>query len=416
MKKNIYALLVGIDKYPLPVTPLQGCVNDVIAIKKYLRSHIKTQGWELHLKVLQNEQATRQAIIDGFRQHLHQADNNDVVFFYYSGHGSQEPAPPEFWHLEPDKLNETLVCYDSRLPEGRDLADKELAFLIWEISQNNPHITLILDCCHSGSGTKDPLQQNAVRQYKKDNRLRCADDFIFAPQQIYNLISSDKQPSGWNLSAAARHILLASCQDKQTAKEYNANGQHRGAFCYFLTETLNKAKGNLTYTDLFKQTTALVRNQIKDQSPQLEAIETKDLHQLFLCGAIIQKHHYYTVSYDQKYGWVIDGGAVHNIPPVSDKQTTQLALFPIETQDLHKISNTITQAQVTEVLPQLSKIKINSEQQLNRYQTYKAIVTNLPLPPKTVSFEGNPPFLKCPDFATTLNNSVVYGTNNCICI
>ena len=29
MASNIYALLVGIDKYAFPITPLEGCVNDV---------------------------------------------------------------------------------------------------------------------------------------------------------------------------------------------------------------------------------------------------------------------------------------------------------------------------------------------------------------------------------------------------
>lgn len=395
MKKNIYALLVGIDKYPMPVSSLQGCVNDVTAIEKYLETRIKTEGWELHLQILQNEEATREAIIDGFRQHLCQADANDVAFFYYSGHGSQEPAPPEFWHLEPDKLNETLVCYDSRLEGGWDLADKELAFMVSEVGQRNPHITLILDCCHSGSGTKDPIQKTAVRQYKRDKRLRPLDSFIFSPEEIQNLISSNRQASGWNLPRV-RHILLASCQDRQTAKEYHANGQHRGAFCYFLTETLNKTKGNLTYRDLFKQTSASVRNKVKDQSPQLEAIETKDLDQLFLGGAINEKYHYYTLSYDKKDGWVIDGGAIHGIPPVNGKETTQLALFPIETQgkDLRKLSNKIAHAQVTKVLPQLSKVEISGitnfdGKKIDQYQTFKAVIINLPLPPKTVSFEGD---------------------------
>lgn len=52
-----------------------------------------------------------------------------MALFYYSDHGLQENAPPEFWNFEPDRLNETLVCYDSQLPGGWDLADKELAQL-----------------------------------------------------------------------------------------------------------------------------------------------------------------------------------------------------------------------------------------------------------------------------------------------
>ncbi len=390
MTRNIYALLVGIDNYPAPVSPLKGCINDVIAIEEYLRSRVKTEGWNLHLKTLKDEQATRQAIIDNFRQHLCQANSNDVALFYYSGHGSREPAPPEFWHLQPNRLNETLVCYESRLPGGWDLADKELAKLISEVAQKNPHMTLIFDCCHSGSGTRDPFQETAVREYATDERSRPLDSFIFSPEEIQNLISSDKQTSGWNLPRG-QHILFASCQDSETAKEYRADGEHRGAFCYFLTQTLQQTQGNLTYRDLFKRTNALVRSKIKQQSPQLEAIDTRDLDQLFLGGAISDRHPYYTVSYHKQYGWVIDGGAVHGVPRRDGSETMHLALFSIETQgqDLRKLSNKIGEAQVTEVLPQLSKVTISNVTNLDQEQTFKAVITSLPLPPKGVRFAGD---------------------------
>ena len=390
MTRNIYALLVGIDNYAAPVNPLQGCVNDVKAIAQYLETRVQTEGWNLHLKTLQDEQATRQGIIDGFREHLCQASSNDVALFYYSGHGSQEQAPREFWHLEPDRLDETLVCYDSRLQGGWDLADKELAKLISEVAQKNPHITLILDCCHSGSGSRDPLLETAVRQYTTDERVRPLDSFIFSPEEIRDLIASDKQASGWNLPRG-KHILFASCQDSETAKEYNADGEHRGAFCHFLTQTLKQTPGNLTYRDLFKQTNALVRSKIKQQSPQLEATHTKDLDQFFLGGAICDRHPYYTVSYHKQYGWVIDGGAVHGVPRRNNEETMHLALFPIETQakDLRLLSNKIAEAKVTEVLPQLSKVEISSKYNDKKEQTFKAVITSLPLPPKTVRFEGD---------------------------
>jgi pimeloyl-ACP methyl ester carboxylesterase len=351
---------------------------------------VKTEGWNLHLKTLKDEQATRQAIIDNFRQHLCQANSNDVALFYYSGHGSREPAPPEFWHLQPNRLNETLVCYESRLPGGWDLADKELAKLISEVAQKNPHMTLIFDCCHSGSGTRDPFQETAVREYATDERSRPLDSFIFSPEEIQNLISSDKQTSGWNLPRG-QHILFASCQDSETAKEYRADGEHRGAFCYFLTQTLQQTQGNLTYRDLFKRTNALVRSKIKQQSPQLEAIDTRDLDQLFLGGAISDRHPYYTVSYHKQYGWVIDGGAVHGVPRRDGSETMHLALFSIETQgqDLRRLSNKIGEAQVTEVLPQLSQVTISNVTNLDQEQTFKAVITSLPLPPKGVRFAGD---------------------------
>src|SRR5579883_2425573 len=176
MAQKIYALLVGIDTYHSPVRSLQGCVNDITAIETYLRQRIATdKKWELVENSvvpwkLTNDLATRQAIIDGFLQHLCKADSEDVVLFYYSGHGSYETAPEVFRNQERDGKIETLVCYDSRTPGGRDLADKELSYLIEQVAKNNPHILIILDSCHSGTATRDP--EVVERQINPDGKVR----------------------------------------------------------------------------------------------------------------------------------------------------------------------------------------------------------------------------------------------------
>jgi hypothetical protein len=148
MSRTVYALLVGIDRYPRPIPPLHGCVNDIRAIEALLRERVSGGEFALDALVLTDAAATRQALIDGFRQHLGQAGRDDIALFYYSGHGSQEQAPPEFWTIEPDHLDETLVCYDSRQPDRYDLADKELSKLIAELAAKQPQIVIVLDCCH----------------------------------------------------------------------------------------------------------------------------------------------------------------------------------------------------------------------------------------------------------------------------
>ena len=168
MSRTIFVLFVGIDAYPAPVNRLSGCVNDVTRMRDLLAARVSGADDRFVPLVLANEQATRQGIIDAWRSHLGQAGPDDVALFYYSGHGSQENAPPEFWDFEPDRLNETLVCHDSRLPGGWDLADKELAQLISEVAANGPHFAVILDCCHSGSGTRDAGGDVTPRQQMAD--------------------------------------------------------------------------------------------------------------------------------------------------------------------------------------------------------------------------------------------------------
>ena len=394
MTRNLYALLVGIDKYQDPVRPLKGCVNDITATAEYLQERVKKDQYQLHLQILKDQEATRPAIIDGFRKHLCNAQSNDIVLFYYSGHGAQEEAPEAFWHIEPDQLNETLVCYDSRSVGGWDLADKELAKLIAEVSAKNPHITIILDCCHSGSGTKNPFQETGVRLSDTDKRKRQPKDYIFKLEELEQLsdLSSAEAHSIRRKLPKGRHILLGACQDSQLAKEYAQEGQQRGAFSYFLMNTLQQANGKLTYRDLFNRTKAIIGSQVLNQSPQLEVNTSGDENQFFLDGAITERTPYFTVSHHKKYGWVIDGGAVHGVQKPSNDETTLLALFPFDANidDLREPSNSVGEAKITQVLPQLSQLEISGIESLNsdKNKTFKAVITSLPLPPLGVYFEG----------------------------
>jgi pimeloyl-ACP methyl ester carboxylesterase len=285
------------------------------------------------------------------------------------------------------------VCYDSRNEGSWDLADKELAKLIAEVSEKNPHIAVIMDCCHSGSGTRGDLDSEmAVRRAPIDQRQRPLESFIFSPAEVEQLSAFQnpiENPSGWTLPKG-RYVFLSACRDVEEAREYSTDGQRRGTFSYFLLDALNKANGSLTYRDLFKRTNALVRSKATAQSPQLEATVSSDLDQPFLGGAIAPRTPYFTVSLHRDYGWVIDGGAVHGVPQPAAGQTTVLALFSFDTssEQLRQPSAAVGEAEVLEVMPQLSKINLKGVANPHPEMTFKAIVTSLPLPPMGVWLEG----------------------------
>ncbi len=405
MAKNIYALLVGIDNYhPAsnpPVRSLAGCINDIKAIETYLRDRIdKVSEWTLVEPrdvpwILTNEQATRHAIINGFQQHLCKADSEDVVLFYYAGHGSQQKVPEAFSHLELDQYNETLISYDSRTNDNWDIADKELAYLISQVSKNNPHTVVILDCCHSGTGTRDV---ETVRQAASDGRQRPWDSFIFANDSVAlnELASINNQDNLIKLQGfKGNHIAIAACRSNEKAKEYiGEDGQPRGAFSYFLTETLKKTNGGISYRDLVRNVSALAIGQLKEQSPQIEATNTEELNQPFLGGAIGERPQYFTLSYNKKYSsWVIDSGALHGIPKSSKGGDTLLAIFPLgsSTEELHQLNNAIAEAKVTQVLPARSKVEIICDRNrgLSENQAYWAVITSVPLAPLKVYIQGD---------------------------
>lgn len=379
---SLYALLVGINDYPQPVPCLRGCINDIDMLAGYLQDRGATEQIQLHIRTLKNNEATRQGIVQAFREHLGQAQAGDYVLFAYSGHGSQEDAPPELWHLEPDRLNETLVCWDSRLENNWDLADKELAKLIAEVAEKGPKITVILDCCHSGSGSR-PLN---TRYVEPDRRRRPIESYLWAA-------GTDTRSAEAPLKSMpqGRHVLLAACRDLETAKENFA--KKRGAFSYFLLETLSQAAGNLSYREVFKRTHALITAQVPNQTPQLEATDPDDLDLPFLgigkASANRRRQAYFTVSYNPDYGWIIDAGELLGIPTPTPQETTQLALFPFDHTDAPSLADAIGTASVVEVLPQLSRIQITGLPSLREGEVYRAIATSMPLAPMGVVLTGD---------------------------
>lgn len=393
MSRVIYALLVGIDEYPNPRHRLYGCVNDVRAIETYLREQVAEQPeFKLNARALLNDKARREDIVSGFRDHLSQAGAGDVVLFYFSGHGSQERAPVEFWHLEPDRLDETLVCWDSRTIGGWDLADKELSKLISELADRQPHVAVVLDCCHSGSGTRAPLQDTAVRRIPADRRQRPLESFLSSVEEAEALASSrsvNNRPTGWKF--AGRHVLLAACRDHQEAREYHGGGQARGAFSFFLVDTLQKSGGPVTYRELFARTNALVRSRVDDQSPQLESIDHARLDTVFLDGAVSGSAPTFTISHDQTEGWVVDAGAAHGFPEPTASETIVLSVFPFASRadQLAAEANAIGIAEVSEVMPVRSRVRLQGVDTLASNQVFKGIISTLPLPRLGVRLEGN---------------------------
>ncbi|MEM6500281.1 MAG: caspase family protein [Cyanobacteria bacterium P01_C01_bin.89] len=391
MTRKIYPLLVALDLYdPSSRVPsLSGCVTDIESIELYLREQVAGDDWELvEPRVLKNEQATRDGVIAGFQEFLGQATENDVALFYYAGHGAQERAPEEFLPLEPDGMNETLVCYDSRTTTGRDLADKELRYLIAQVAQKNPHILVLMDCCHSGGGTRDVAE--GTRQGPADDRVRPLSSYLFAQDLAFlqDLNSEGNLPEG-------RHVVLSACRDYQLAKECRGeDGKAHGAFSYYLLETLQRSQGKMSYRELIRNLNALVSSKQRDQSPLIYATNGEDLSLSFLGGAASSEvSDGFTLTYsDRDRTWFIDGGAVHGVPKPSGDQTTMLAVMPVDVpaEESRSLSHAVARLKVIRVMGNRSQVEITEgEDKLYKRASYRAIVTSTPLRPLMVFFKAD---------------------------
>lgn len=400
MTRTIYALLVGINDYLGGVTGLSGCVNDVKRMTEFLNLRIQDGEFELRPLVLTSGddptevKPTRQAVIDGFRTHLGQAGPGDVALFYYSGHGSQEKTPPELWHLEPDYLDETIVCYDSRTDGSWDLADKELGLLIAEVAQKKPHIVVILDSCHSGSGTRAPAEPG-VRLAPSDKRERPLDSIEgFDRLQKQRAIQPDQQASGdWLVLPEGKHVVLSACRAEEVANERFLGDDIHGVLSYYLLDAVQRAGTGLTYRDVFARVGTLVRNQVAQQNPVIEATEVRQLQEPFLGGAVKPQPAYFSLTYDKDKGWAISGGAVNGVPAPSDGETTTLAVFgdAVDLATVSTMEDAIGWAKVTAVEAGESRVDftLKSGAKPNRKDGFKAIVVSQPLPPIRVWMQGD---------------------------
>ena len=298
--KTLHALVVAIDNYPNPAHRLNGCKNDANAFRGYLADYCKANGLAYNEKNLFDADATRQGVIDGF-SHFKKAQEGDVCALYYSGHGSQMAAPPEFWD-EQDHRSETIVCYDSRIPGGRDLIDKELATLIWLATKDHDnHFLAVMDCCHSGSNTRD-----------LSIRARMAEPSSVVPRDTTGFFGKEHwvkyQPP------SARHVHLAAAKDSETAKELSIQGTPRGAFTFNLIQTLQQMGTCITYEELTAHVGQRVRNLVKEQTPLCNAYKNPaDVGFTFL-GASLKKGEY-LISHDNTEGWIVNIGGVQGVPP-----------------------------------------------------------------------------------------------------
>jgi hypothetical protein len=346
--KRLFALLVGINNYLIP-RPLKGCLADSQEYEEFLRGRVDRRTHELHLRKLLDEEATRAAIMEGFREHLALAGPDDTALFVFCGHGSQQPSDPEDWKIEPDRMDQTLVCYDSRLC-GSDLADRDISRLLGGIAVRGAHVAVILDACHSGSGTQDSAVSEA----------RYAPPRTDAGPAGYPVDSYAVRTGGsrWATAGAGHHVLLAACRSDELAKEVVLRERHRGVFSACLLEALKTCPGRITYKMLLESTAAGVRRHVSRQHPQLEASDAADLDVACLGGAIGALPRQLSVDRDADHGWILNSGALHGVSVSSG--AIRLVLFPRGTapDEMRLPENAVGRAVVSQVLPAFSVVRL----------------------------------------------------------
>ena len=379
-------LLVGIDEYLGGVIPLRGCRNDIQRAHEVLARRAEAEGMTSAFTVLLDEQATRQGLIGAFRRTFADAAPGDTAVFYYSGHGSQQEAPPEHLVFEPDGLDETLVLHDSRADGGYDLADVEVGVLVREITARGVHVFVVLDCCHSGSGLREA--DGAITGIRRAPTARGR-----RPVGSYLRAAGDLPPPepGARLGVEG-YVLLAACRSDQTAKEIRVgDGLSRGALSVALEAAVTESTGQMTYLQLQRTVAASVAGLVSDQTPVLECRPPSDADRLVLGGIGGDRAPLHVATHGT-VGWRLDAGSLHGLPPVSLAQRPVLVTLHDLTAAELSAGRAVARAHVTTVRPTTSDLTIDEgAETLDTGTAYRVVVRELPAAEVAVAVDAHVP-------------------------
>ncbi|MGX7672018.1 caspase family protein [Plantactinospora sp. DSM 117369] len=364
----LYALLVGIDRYRRVATPLGGCRNDVTAAAEFLR-HRVDPGTEPVIRQLCDEEATRAAVIDGFRSHLRRAGRGDTAMFWFSGHGSYAPVWPSVWHLEPSGELQTLLCVDSRHDGVPDLYDKEIAVLTDEVAASGAHVVLVLDSCHSGGANRFGAATRAAPRVEEPPPLES-----LLPELVTR--EADGTVSGV-YAGRAEHVALAACRhDEQAVETLHYSDRARGLFSAALLTVAGRLGSGATYRELLTAARCEVENLVGHQVPQLFPVAGTQADQPFLGGRVRTVGASMTMRF-VRGDWELDAGTCHGLPgtdPDGALRVAQRGVLPVR------------EARVTRVLTERSVVRPVGWQP-DRERQYPVVVSSVPLPPTTVTID-----------------------------
>lgn len=229
------ALCIGIDSYA--GQPLSGCVND----SNRWADALNSLGFTVTRIV--DRDATRAAILQGLRSLIAKGREGDELVFQYAGHGTQVEDDD---NDEADGFDEAFVPIDYN--QGRLLLDDDF-HKETEALRRGAHLTMFMDCCHSGSNSRFAPTGTGTHRRGSDERvrfMRLGDD---AKRRFF---ATRKGRTGRARDALERMALpgvvhFAACRDNEYAWESNGQGDFTGIATPLLLKAAREGVSNQAF-------------------------------------------------------------------------------------------------------------------------------------------------------------------------
>lgn len=241
-------LLVGVNYVGTPYA-LSGCIDDA----KRMEAFLSQRGYQT-FQIMTDETSlkpTKTNILNELESMLKASTAGDLLFFYFSGHGSYTVDRNGD---EKDGQDEMIISVD-----GNGVLDDEIKTLLSNHLKKDVTLVGLFDSCHSGS--------------------------MFDLRHIYLDSENDNQyTEHTQASECAGNVLtISGCMDKQTSAEATIDGKPQGAVSWAFYSAMNQSNGNLTWRELVVQMRDILNSHQFTQTPQLSADTKMDIdRQIFI--------------------------------------------------------------------------------------------------------------------------------------
>jgi hypothetical protein len=260
------ALLVGINDYQ-SISDLNGCLNDVSNVRDILKTYLGFTNNDI--RVVQDSRATREGILYRLEYMVKVAQPGDFMVFHFSGHGSQIRDRGKQDELL-DGMDELLCPWDHDW-EKNFILDDDLDLLFSKLPEGSL-LEVILDCCHSGNGTRTAGPEPGCARIPRylppppDVRYRHEGEDGDLPRRGFTAGNRSGNRS------TARHVLWSACRSDQQASDAVIGGSPNGAFSYYFCKHMRETGGDITRRNLLERIRNSLRHNGYAQVPQLECM------------------------------------------------------------------------------------------------------------------------------------------------
>ncbi|MEZ5804962.1 MAG: caspase family protein [Rhizobiaceae bacterium] len=310
------ALVVGVSGYPALAEPLRltGPKNDS---REFANTIVRLGVPAANVTVLADGVSgladgiatdgpgTKAAILAGLDRLAEESKAGDLVVFYFSGHGSQQP---DLDGDEEGNADEIFLPYDVG-KWGKDgvenaLIDDELRGRVGAIRAKGADFFGVIDACHSATGFRDIPGQDARSREVDPADLGVPD---FSPAQSRAVLDAAPAQSDGRRGRAA--FFYAAQESEEALEKVPPNGeegQNFGVFTYNLVRRMNETPA-LTYRNLHQAVMADIKRNtlMSTQTPEIEG-DLIDEPVLQLSGATARRQW-------QIFGGKMQGGQLDGI-------------------------------------------------------------------------------------------------------